>query len=188
MRRLLDAGVEVFSEQGFHAARVDDIVEVAETSHGTFYLYFSNKEDLLEVLLADVAERLTALTAALEPIGPDDHGRAVLHDWIGQFCALYATHGTIIRTWTEAEVDESAIGQLGTDVLGDLADALGDHLVDLPADADPAIAGLAMLALVERYNYFVNTGQVGLDPDQVTRLLAELTHAALFGPPAETNR
>jgi AcrR family transcriptional regulator len=38
MQRLLDAGVEVFAARGYHAARVDDIVKVAETSHGTFYL------------------------------------------------------------------------------------------------------------------------------------------------------
>ena len=47
MRRLLDAGMRVFAERGFHAARVDDIVRAARTSHGTFYLYFANKEDLL---------------------------------------------------------------------------------------------------------------------------------------------
>src|SRR5262249_12804599 len=39
MRKLLDAGVEIFAQRGFHAARVDDIVKLAKTSHGTFYLY-----------------------------------------------------------------------------------------------------------------------------------------------------
>jgi hypothetical protein len=36
MRKLLDAGVEIFAQRGFHAARVDDIVKLAKTSHGTF--------------------------------------------------------------------------------------------------------------------------------------------------------
>src|SRR5207249_1763842 len=44
--RLLDAGRHVLSERGYLAARVDDVVRVAEMSHGTFYLYFANKEDL----------------------------------------------------------------------------------------------------------------------------------------------
>ena len=47
MRKLFDAGMRVFAERGYHAARVDDIVRTARTSHGTFYLYFANKEDLL---------------------------------------------------------------------------------------------------------------------------------------------
>src|SRR5262249_24193130 len=37
--RLLDAGLAVFAERGYHASRVDDILRAAATSHGTFYLY-----------------------------------------------------------------------------------------------------------------------------------------------------
>ena len=55
MRRLLDAGMRVFADRGFHAARVDDIVRAARTSHGTFYLYFTNKEDLLRALANESA-------------------------------------------------------------------------------------------------------------------------------------
>src|SRR6516164_10918740 len=53
LRRLLDAGLRVFARRGYHAARVDDIVRAARTSHGTFYLYFANKEDLLRALAVD---------------------------------------------------------------------------------------------------------------------------------------
>jgi Bacterial regulatory proteins, tetR family len=56
MRKLLDAGVEIFAQRGFHAARVDDIVKLAKTSHGTFYLYFSNKEELFRALAQEVAD------------------------------------------------------------------------------------------------------------------------------------
>src|SRR6266581_233794 len=46
VRRLLEAGLAEFDQRGFQAVRVDDIVRRARTSHGTFYLYFANKEDL----------------------------------------------------------------------------------------------------------------------------------------------
>src|SRR6476661_2985020 len=69
-RRLLDAGVDVFATRGYHTARVDDIVKVAKTSHGTFYLYFSNKEDLFRALLTDVAEEVATLSDTLGPVGP----------------------------------------------------------------------------------------------------------------------
>ena len=55
MRRLLDAAMVAFDRRGYHATRVNDIVEIAKTSHGTFYLYFSNKEDLLRALVAEAA-------------------------------------------------------------------------------------------------------------------------------------
>ena len=58
MRRLLDAGMRVFAERGYHAARVDDIVRAARTSHGTFYLYFANKEDLLRALAVECAQEM----------------------------------------------------------------------------------------------------------------------------------
>src|SRR6266513_4569709 len=70
MRKLLDAAMVVFDKRGFHAARVDDIVKVAKTSHGTFYLYFANKEDLFRTLTADVAEEMTELLESLGPITP----------------------------------------------------------------------------------------------------------------------
>ena len=58
MRRLLDAGMRVFADRGFHAARVDDIVRAARTSHGTFYLYFTNKEDLLRALATECGHEI----------------------------------------------------------------------------------------------------------------------------------
>jgi len=65
MRRLLDAGMRVFADRGFHAARVDDIVRTARTSHGTFYLYFTNKEDLLRALATECGHEISALADTL---------------------------------------------------------------------------------------------------------------------------
>ena len=50
MRKLLDAAMEAINERGFHSTRVKDVVDIANTSHGTFYLYFSNKDDLIRAL------------------------------------------------------------------------------------------------------------------------------------------
>src|SRR5215831_13181157 len=82
MRKLLDAGMRVFAERGFPAARVDDIVRAARTSHGTFYLYFANKEDLLRALAAECAHELDALADGLGPITPDEAGRAQLQRFL----------------------------------------------------------------------------------------------------------
>src|SRR6478609_3576286 len=70
MRRLSDAGMRVFAERGYHQSRVDDIVRAARTSHGTFYLYFANKEDLLRALAIDCADDLAKLSDTLGPVGP----------------------------------------------------------------------------------------------------------------------
>src|ERR1700716_2531321 len=74
MRKLLDAAMVVLDKRGYHAARVDDIVKVARTSHGTFYLYFANKEDLFRALALDVADEMTALVESLGSLTPDPAG------------------------------------------------------------------------------------------------------------------
>src|SRR5215469_18590781 len=53
VRKLLEAGMIEFEERGFNGVRVDDVVKRAGISHGTFYLYFSNKGDLFKALLRD---------------------------------------------------------------------------------------------------------------------------------------
>lgn len=182
MRKLLDAGIQVFARRGYHAARVDDIVKAARTSHGTFYLYFANKEDLFQALVADVAEELAALRDSLGPVTPDDAGLAKLRAWLDRFAAMYEHYGPIIRTWTEAEVGTSDVGRLGTDVIGELAGALTEATTGGAAELDPTIASMALIAMVERLNYFVLSGQIDANRDQMVDTLAGVVHRVLFTP------
>jgi AcrR family transcriptional regulator len=80
MRKLLDAGAQIFADRGYHAARVDDIVKIAKTSHGTFYLYVANKEDLFRALATEVAEEMVGLAEALPPIAADESGYRQLRE------------------------------------------------------------------------------------------------------------
>jgi AcrR family transcriptional regulator len=51
---LLLAARAVFTETGFHDARIADIVEGAQMAHGTFYTYFDSKEDIFLAVLQEV--------------------------------------------------------------------------------------------------------------------------------------
>jgi AcrR family transcriptional regulator len=48
---VLDAALELFTEKGFAATRVEDIAQKAGISKGTIYLYFPSKEALMEGLI-----------------------------------------------------------------------------------------------------------------------------------------
>ena len=50
-KRLLDAGLEVFSRRGYYAASVDEIAAEAGFSKGAVYSNFSSKEDLFLALI-----------------------------------------------------------------------------------------------------------------------------------------
>jgi AcrR family transcriptional regulator len=182
MRKLLDAGVEIFAQRGFHAARVDDIVKLAKTSHGTFYLYFSNKEELFRALAQEVAGEMIMLADSLPPIDPGPEGRAELRAWLARFVEVYEHYGPVIRAWTEAEIGGSEFGRLGTDVLTEFSRVLTGRIRRSSSpDINPQIAALAVVAMIERFNYYVLSRQVDVSRDEMLDTLATVTHAGLFG-------
>lgn len=46
--KILKAAVEVFSEKGFHSAKVDEIAQLADVGKGTVYEYFASKKELFQ--------------------------------------------------------------------------------------------------------------------------------------------
>jgi AcrR family transcriptional regulator len=68
--QLLDAARELFAQQGVEATRVGDITERADVGAGSFYNHFTDKDAIVEAILADAAEQqgrmVDALTAELD--------------------------------------------------------------------------------------------------------------------------
>ena len=68
---ILEAALEVFSDQGLAGARVEDIAARAGVSKGTLYLYFSGKEELFkEAIRAKVRRTMENLSSATPPGEP----------------------------------------------------------------------------------------------------------------------
>jgi AcrR family transcriptional regulator len=183
MRKLLDAAMVVLEKRGYHAARVDDIVKVARTSHGTFYLYFANKEDLFRALLMDVAEEVASLSDTLGPVGPDEAGYRELRAWLGRFSDMYVHYGPVIRAWTEAEVEGDDVGLMGEQVLATVTTALMGRIRDAEpsADFDPQVAALATVAMVERLHYYLLSRQLDVSREELLDTLATVLHVGVFG-------
>jgi len=54
---LLNAALECFSQKGYYATSVDDIVAFSKLSKGSFYNYFTSKEEIFISLLEGQTER-----------------------------------------------------------------------------------------------------------------------------------
>lgn len=183
-KRLLDAATDVFARSGYHAARVDDVVSAARSSHGTFYLYFSSKEDLFEQLVGEVATELHGLVDELSPVTNSDRGRAALRAWLTRVSQVYERHGAVIRVWTESELSGGAVGRRRDDVLTGLALALTRRMrVPKRSALQPTIATLALMMMVERFNYYVASGQVDASRDEMLDTLTDVITATVFGSP-----
>ena len=203
MRKLLDAGATVFEERGFHAARVDDVVKAAQTSHGTFYLYFANKEDLFKTLARDALHDVEIIAAEFPRVTPDEAGRAALREWVRRFCDIYQTHATVIRILSQADVIGEDFFSDGLQLLFRLAEALTQAITgaaatdsttlastaasrgDLPEPparftegaAHAELTALACLMMLERVNYLLSVG-VKLPRAEMADRIAAIIFAA----------
>lgn len=57
-QRILEAAIQVFSSKGYHDTRVDEIVDVSQTSKGSVYFHFPSKEDIFLALVDEFAALL----------------------------------------------------------------------------------------------------------------------------------
>ena len=55
---LLQAAFDLFLNQGFHDTTISDISKKSGLAKGTFYLYFKDKYDLRDQLIARKSEQL----------------------------------------------------------------------------------------------------------------------------------
>lgn len=86
-REICGAALEVFSEKGFAAAKLDDIARRAGVSKGTLYLYFKDKEDLFRAVVRDtVAPNIDVVRSMVE--GTDLPFVEVVRMFLPRFAAI----------------------------------------------------------------------------------------------------
>ncbi len=192
VRRLLEAGLAEFDERGFQAVRVDDVVRRAKTSHGTFYLYFANKDDLFKTLLRDALHDMEIITGEFPVVTRNEAGRAALRDWIRRFCDTYAAHATVIRILSQAELVGEEVWGDGLQLLFRLAEAITQGMTasnraaagapggdpgqaELPEHAE--LTAVACLMMLERVNYLLSV-EVRLPRDEMVDRLSAIIYAA----------
>jgi TetR/AcrR family fatty acid metabolism transcriptional regulator len=57
-KRILQAAIKVFAQNGFYNSKVSEIAKEAGVADGTIYLYFKNKDDILISLFEEEMERI----------------------------------------------------------------------------------------------------------------------------------
>jgi AcrR family transcriptional regulator len=184
VQKLLEAGLAEFDERGFQAVRVDDVVRRAKTSHGTFYLYFSNKEDLFKALLSDALIDIGALSDSFPVVTRDDPGQQALRSWVSLFCDAYAAHASVIRILSQAEIVGEEVWGDGLQLMFRLSEAIAagmtaaagtDGRETPPGHAE--LTALALLMMLERINYLL-TVEVRLPRDEMIDRLTAIIFAS----------
>jgi AcrR family transcriptional regulator len=197
VRRLLEAGLAEFDERGFQAVRVDDVVRRAKTSHGTFYLYFANKDDLFRTLLRDALRDMESITDEFPVVTSNEGGRAALRRWIQTFTDTYAAHATVIRILSQAEIVGEQVYGDGLRLLFRLSEAIAQGMTVASSAGsagsggtgqqakDPVqhaeLTALACLMMLERINYLLSV-DVRLPREEMVDRLSAIIYAAFHTP------
>lgn len=70
-RRVFDAAVEEFAARRFSEASINQIIKTAGISRGSFYQYFTDKEDLYLYVLAEIGKEKLAILSQMEALHPE---------------------------------------------------------------------------------------------------------------------
>lgn len=57
-QEIIDTAFACFAEKGYHATGIADIATELGIGHGTFYRYFTNKRDIIDHVIDDLAARI----------------------------------------------------------------------------------------------------------------------------------
>jgi AcrR family transcriptional regulator len=147
---LLKSASAVLPVNGYHGTRVDDIVAHAGVSHGTFYRYFSSKDDVFRVLAEEAATSMFGLVDGF----PADPTGADLEVWLGRWFDEYWANGGVISAWQEIEYEDDDLARFSIEVAIVVFDRLC-RLVHRRGFGDSVVDGLVLLAVLERVPYSV---------------------------------
>jgi len=79
-QQIMEAALKVFSREGLHTARMDDIAEEAGLSKGALYWYFNSKDKIIASLLTNFFDR--EISKIEEWVMQDDSARNLLQSLI----------------------------------------------------------------------------------------------------------
>jgi len=174
-RRILEAAAEVFAEKGYYATAVDDIVRASDTSKGSFYHFFPNKQG---IFLSLVDHMYSMLLRRVESAIEQERGAihkvdAALRTVLGEF----ARHRRLARILL---IEAAGLGHAFNDKLFQLhagfAGLIKRYLDRAVAEGsipplDTELAAYAWLgAINEVVTRWLYTGQ----PDPLDKALPEL--------------
>lgn len=184
---LLAAAHEEFAERGYQATTVGSITTRANTAHGTFYLYFRNKEDAFAKVVEGVVLEMYDHTWSVEHL----HGsqREVLERTLRGYLEVFVRHAGIWRCLLEGAFTtpsiEAAWRELRGGFISRTARSLGQlRDAGLVRDIDVEVTANALGAMVEwtaTTQFVLRMPPVADVPfEQTVATLTDLWYHALF--------
>lgn len=182
VQTLVEAGAVQFRERGYHRTSVDDIVEEAGFARGTFYKYFSEKQDLLVALSAEAITATVEFADSLTHIDPMSGDDTELRAWLDRYLHFSTRFAGTIDAWSEHSADSDIVvclGSYGQAIVDNaLLRVIDSRTRDYPFD--PVMAALIFRAVIARVPQATQELPTPLSHDEVLDLLTACIKRGFF--------
>ncbi len=181
--KLLRVARDVFEDYGFDAASVAQIVERANVSRGTFYLYFESKEDIFRTLAEELLAQIVELQRTPERLSPVE----TIRRSIAAFIVYYREHARLMAVLEQVATHDEAFRVLRRDMRRGVAERAVAFIASLqrrqivPTTVDPRYAAAALTGMVDRFAYVWFVLDEDFDEALVVEHLTRLWYQAIGG-------
>lgn len=117
MERVLDAGAELFEEQGFELLTIQQVSQRAGVSVGAIYARFGNKENLVREIHRHAMASIGAMNAVLEPgewmdgLSPD----AFVREAVRRESEVFRVYRRLLRASMHLGASDEVVSGRGSD-------------------------------------------------------------------------
>jgi AcrR family transcriptional regulator len=181
---LRDALLELVEQTAFKDISVDDLARAAGITRSGFYVYFSDKHDLLVAAAAETAEALYREADRWWHGSGEPEER--LTEALSGMAALYERHAALLRVATEVSTYDEEVGAFWRGIVERFIDATATHLRAeqaagrVPRALDPRATAESLVWMAERCCYVYLAGEERRASELVRTLGA--TWAAVLYP------
>ncbi len=149
-RRIMEAGRKIFMEKGYHDTRISDIIAETGLGHGTFWIYFRNKEDLLRVLVQELLEDFLETNIYRETIAGelDISDIQQIQSALSRILKIFEDNRALHQVILEAAIQSEEFAKTYEQINRDLAGLLEQYLARLLPPDKPRQFNLYTLSLI----------------------------------------
>ena len=183
------AAIKVFSQKGYHQARIEDIASAIGISKGTFYIYFSNKRELFIDIIDYVFRGIVDHTA--EVLKDEKDLRRRFHIRLRIYYDSYAKYKELINILrAEAASEESwpmeKLGRIYRGLIGPVIREFrrASEQGALPLNFDPDLFCYGLLGAIEMM-HFRGTLDQKYSADQIIASLEDLLERYITPNPGQ---
>jgi len=178
------AARRLLTRKSYADIRITDITEEAGRAAGSFYRYFTDKDDLLRALVADFESAVSGQVEDM--LGGPDHGltdREDVRKHVEAYWTSYRTHHAEMSGLFQAAAVSDEFRAIHLRLREHQVDVWTAHLAQNdPAPADPRLAALGVVCLLEYFCYeLMHYGEPAPDDRAAIAALTDLVARGVLG-------